>query len=187
MSDVQATAQATGTATWNIDDAHTDVGFSVKHMMIATVKGYFPGVSGQLVLDSEDPTKSRISVRIDAASVNTRNEQRDTHLRSADFFDVEQFPALTFESRKVEALGGSRYRVTGDLTIRDVTKQVVLDAEQEGEGVDPWGQKRIGFTASTKVDRREYGLVWNQALEAGGVLVSDDVKITIEGQAVLAQ
>lgn len=174
------------TTTWDIDSAHTDVGFAVKHMMIATVKGYFPGVSGELVLDDEDITRSRISVRLDASSVSTRNEQRDEHLRSADFFDVGNYPELTFESRAVEPAGENRYRVTGDLTIRGVTKEVVLDAEQEGSGVDPWGQARIGFTASTKIDRREYGLTWNQALEAGGLLVSEEVRITIEGQAVRA-
>ncbi|MEX1184853.1 MAG: YceI family protein [Gemmatimonadota bacterium] len=177
-------ARAAGPVTWQIDGSHTDVGFSVRHMMLATVKGYFSGVEGVLELNEADPTRSRVRVKLDAASVTTRNEQRDAHLRSPDFFDVEQYPQLTFESRGIERRADGRYTVTGDLTIRGVTREVVLDAEQEGTGVDPWGKERIGFAASGRVDRREFGLEWNQALEAGGVLVSDEVKIVIEGQAV---
>jgi polyisoprenoid-binding protein YceI len=177
---------ATAAATWNIDSAHTDVGFSVRHMMITRVKGHFPGVSGTILIDEQDPSATRINVRLDAATITTRNEQRDAHLRSADFFDVEQHPELTFESRTVTPSGDDRYRVDGDLTIRGVTRPVVLEVEQEGEGIDPWGQARIGFTAATTINRRDYGLNWNQALETGGVLVSDEVKISIEGQAVRA-
>lgn len=172
--------------TWTIDADHTDVGFSVRHMMITTVKGYFPGVSGTLGLDADDPTGMKVSAVLDAASITTRNDQRDTHLRSADFFDVEQYPQITFESRSIEAAGQDRFRVTGHLTIRGVTKEVVLDVEQEGQGIDPWGQARIGFTATTKIQRGGFGLNWNQALEAGGVLVSDEVRISIEGQAIRA-
>lgn len=171
-------------STWAIDPAHTQVWFAVKHMMFATVKGQFPGVSGQLVLDERDLSQSEVSVQLDAATIDTRNEGRDTHLRSADFFDVENHPQLTFVSRSVEDRGGSQYRITGDLTIRGTTREVVLDAEETGRGKDPWGQEKIGFTAQTRIDRKDYGLTWNQALEAGGVLVSDEVKITIDVQAI---
>jgi polyisoprenoid-binding protein YceI len=181
----QTTAAQTRT-TWTIDPDHTDVGFLVRHMMIARVKGSFPGVSGRIEMDHEDITRSSVDVTIDAASVTTRNEQRDAHLRSADFFDVENFPKLTFRSSAIEQAADGRLRITGDLTIRGTTRQVVLDAEQKGSGVDPWGQIRIAFTASTNVDRHDYGLTWNQALEAGGVLVSQDVTITIECEAIQA-
>lgn len=173
-------------STWTLDPAHTQVWFAVRHMMFATVKGQIPGVSGELRLDHDDPTRSSIAVRLDAATVDTNNEQRDAHLRSADFFDVENHPQLTFASRRMESVGGSKYRITGDLTIRGTTREVVLDVEETGRGTDPWGQEKLGFTASTSIDRKDFGLTWNQALEAGGVLVSDDVKITIDGQATRA-
>lgn len=181
----QTTAAQTHTA-WTIDPDHTDVGFTVRHMMIARVKGSFPGVTGRIEMDLEDITRSSLDVTIDAASVTTRNEQRDAHLRSADFFDVENFPKLTFRSSAIEQAADGTLRITGDLTIRGTTRQVVLDAEQKGGGVDPWGQMRTAFTASTTIDRHDYGLTWNQALEAGGVLVSQDVTITIECQAIQA-
>lgn len=181
-----ATSASSQGSTWQIDPAHTQVWFSVKHMMFATVKGQFPGVAGELTLDGGDPAATRIEVQLDAATIDTRNEQRDAHLRSADFFDVETYPQLTFVSRKVESLGGSKYRVTGDLTIRGVTREVVLDAEETGRGTDPWGQEKLGFTATTSIDRKDFGLTWNQALEAGGVLVSEEVKISIDGQAARA-
>lgn len=174
------------TSTWRIDPDHTQVWFSVRHMMFATVKGQFPGVSGELRLNERDPSKSEIEIEIDAATIDTRSEQRDQHLRSADFFDVENHPHLTFVSRRVERVGGSKYRITGDLTIRGTTREIVLDAEETGRGKDPWGQEKIGFTAESSLDRKDYGLTWNQALEAGGVLVSDEVKISIDGQAIRA-
>lgn len=174
------------TSTWRIDPDHTQVWFSVRHMMFATVKGQFPGVSGELRLNERDPSKSEIEIEIDAATIDTRSEQRDQHLRSADFFDVENHPHLTFISRRVERVGGSKYRITGDLTIRGTTREIVLDAEETGRGKDPWGQEKIGFTAESSLDRKDYGLTWNQALEAGGVLVSDEVKISIDGQAIRA-
>lgn len=174
----------TGQSTWTLDPDHTQVWFSVKHMMFATVRGQFPGVSGRLVLNERDPAKSRVEVQLDAATIDTHNEQRDKHLRSADFFDAESHPQLTFVSRAVEPRGGAKYRVTGDLTIRGTTREVILDAEETGRGKDPWGQEKIGFTASATIDRKDYGLTWNQALEAGGVLVSDEVKISIDGQAI---
>lgn len=186
----QSTTPITGIdaalTTWRIDPDHTQVWFSVRHMMFATVKGQFPGVSGELRLSEKDPAKSVIDVRIDAATIDTRSEQRDQHLRSADFFDVEKHPHLTFVSRRVEGVGGSKYRITGDLTIRGTTREIVLDAEETGRGQDPWGQEKIGFTAEGAIDRKDYGLTWNQALEAGGVLVSDEVKISIDGQAIRA-
>jgi polyisoprenoid-binding protein YceI len=187
MTEATETTRSSAVSTWNIDPDHTQVWFSVKHMMFATVKGQFPGVVGELTLDERNPAASRIDVRIDAASIDTRNEQRDTHLRSGDFFDVENHPELTFTSRTVEAQGGGRYRVTGDLAIRGTSREVVLQAEETGRGTDPWCQQKIGFTASTSIDRKDYGLTWNQALEAGGVLVSDEVKISIDGQAIRAQ
>jgi polyisoprenoid-binding protein YceI len=185
---MQATSEQTGTgrATWNIDTDHTHVGFSVRHMMITTVKGQFSGVTGTLELDEGNPAASRVSVRIDAASIDTRVEQRDAHLRSGDFLDVENHPYLTFESRAVRPLGGRRLEVQGDLTIRGVTKPVVLEVTEEGRGTDPWGGERAAFSATGRLDRRDFGLVWNQALEAGGVLVSDDVKLTIDLQVVRA-
>jgi polyisoprenoid-binding protein YceI len=187
MSTSAPTASTTtAQSTWRIDADHTQVWFSVRHMMFATVTGQFPGVSGEVKLNEQDLSKSSIDVQLDAATVDTRSEQRDAHLRSGDFFDVENHPQLTFVSRRVESVGGSKYRITGDLTIRGTTREVVLDAEETGRGTDPWGQEKLGFTASTAIDRKDFGLTWNQALEAGGVLVSDEVKITIDGQAIHA-
>lgn len=179
-------AESTTTTTWNIDPAHTTVEFSVKHLMISTVRGHFGAVSGTIVLDEANPSASSATAEVDVTSIDTRQEQRDAHLRSADFFDVEVFPKLTFTSTRIEAAGGGRYNVHGDLTIRDVTRAVVLETTDEGRGGDPWGGQRAAFSASTKIDRRDFGLTWNQALEAGGVLVGNDIKITLEVQAVKA-
>jgi polyisoprenoid-binding protein YceI len=178
--------QASAQGTWEIDPAHTEVGFEVKYLMISKVRGRFAGMTGALVLDESDPTRSSVKVEIDAASVDTRNEQRDQHLRSADFFDVERFPSLAFESRRVERVGADGYRVTGDLTIRDVTREVVLEVTDEGRETDPWGGERAAFSASTTVDRRDFGLTWNQALETGGVLVSNDIRIVLDVQLTKA-
>ncbi len=179
-------ADGTTTSTWTIDPAHTTVEFSVKHLMISTVRGHFGAVTGTIVLDEGNPAASTATAEIDVTSIDTRQEQRDAHLRSPDFFDVEQFPSIKFQSTRVEALGGGRYNVHGSLTIRDVTREVVLETTDEGRGGDPWGGQRAGFSATTKIDRRDFGLGWNQALETGGVLVGNDIKISLEVQAVKA-
>ncbi len=172
--------------TWNIDTSHSGVHFSVRHMVIAKVRGSFDRFRGTLELDEGNSEASKVTVRIEAASIDTREEKRDAHLRSADFFDVEKYPELAFVSTNVEALGGDRYRVTGDLTIHGVTREVVLDAESLGAGKDPWGNDRIAFQAQTSIRRRDFGLTWNQALETGGVLVGDEVEISLDVQAVKA-
>jgi polyisoprenoid-binding protein YceI len=175
------------TSTWQIDAAHTDVGFAVKHMMISTVKGRFADLEGTITIDDADPAASSVQVTINAASVDTRQEQRDAHLRSADFFDVEKYPTLTFRSRRVESTGRDRFRIVGDLTIRGVTREIVLEAADEGRGKDPWGNERAGFNAHAVIDRRDFGLTWNAALEAGGILVGNDIRISLEVEAVKAE
>jgi polyisoprenoid-binding protein YceI len=170
--------------TWQIDPAHTTVGFSAKHLMITTVRGRFADLRGSIQLDESDITRSAVEVEIATASIDTRTEQRDAHLRSADFLEVEKFPTITFRSRRVEKVGDDRYHVVGDLTIRDVTREVTLDVIDEGRGRDPWGGERAAFSATTKIDRRDFGLTWNQALETGGVLVGNEIKISIDAQAV---
>lgn len=170
--------------TYQIDSAHSSVSFSIKHMMIAKVHGGFEKISGTLVYDSQNPSNSKVEATIDAASINTREPQRDTHLKSADFFDVEKFPNLTFSSKRIEK-DGDDLKVTGDLTIHGVTKEVTLNVEgPSGELKDPWGNLKIGASASTKIKRKDFGLTWNAALEAGGFLVGDDVNITLEVQFV---
>ena len=179
-----AAATTDTTTTWALDASHTNVGFAVKHMMISTVRGNFSEVTATVEIDGDDYSTAQISAEIDAASITTRNEQRDTHLRSADFFDVENEPKLTFTSTKVDVVSKEELRVTGDLTIRGTTKPVTLNVELTGTGKDPWGNDRSAFTAETKINRSEFGLTWNQALETGGVIVSDEIKITIEGELV---
>lgn len=174
-------------STWQIDSAHSEVEFAVKHMMISTVKGGFADVSGTITLDEADLSGSSVEVEIDVASINTRQEERDQHLRSADFLDVENHPKITFRSRRVEPEGEGRFRVVGDLTIRGVTREVVLEATDEGRGIDPWGNEKAGFSARTTIDRRDYGLTWNAALETGGILVGNEVKISLEIQASKVQ
>lgn len=171
---------------WTVDSTHTLVEFSVKHMMITTVKGRFGQVEGRIARNQEG-SGWEISADIDAASVDTRVQQRDDHLRSADFFDVANHPKLTFRSTRVEgdfSDPGDTFRVMGDLTIRGVTRPVELEVTYNGSGRDPWGGERLSFDARTKIDRREFGLTWNQGLEAGGVLVSNDVQINLEVQVV---
>ena len=170
--------------TWNIDSTHSTVGFSIRHMVFSKVRGRFLKYTGALQLDDSDPGKSWVEVTIDAASIDTGTAQRDTHLRSADFFDVETYPDLRFRSTRVEDVGDGRLRVVGELTIRDTTREIVLDAEPAGRGMDPWGNERIGFVARTSIDRKDFGLQWNQLLEAGGVLVGDRVDIELDVQAV---
>jgi polyisoprenoid-binding protein YceI len=175
------------TATWNIDTAHSTIQFTVRHMVIAKVRGSFRKYSGTVSLDEQDSTASSVSVLIDASSIDTNVEQRDNHLRSADFFDVEKFPAINFQSTKVEKSSGDGLRVTGNLTLHGVTREVVLEAEQLGIRKDPSGNATVAFEAKTSIDRRDFGLKWNQALETGGVLVGEKVEISLEIEAVKAQ
>lgn len=172
---------------WNVDVAHSQVEFAVKHMMITKVRGRFAAVGGAVVLDEAEPSRSRVEVEIEAASIDTRQEDRDAHLRSPEFLDVETHPTLTFRSTRVERLtleSGSAFRVIGELTIRGVTREVTLDAVYEGRGTDPWGGERVAFSAETAIDRRDFGLEWNQALETGGILVGNEVRIQLDVQAV---
>ena len=178
-----ATATASQIGTWEIDASHSSVEFAVKHMMFSTVKGTFSDVSGTISLDEAEPSRSEVAVRIGAASVDTRDQGRDAHLRAADFFDVETYPEITFRSSRVDPVGDDRLAITGDLTIHGVTREVVLNAEFDGRGVTPFGKEVVGYTAGTKINRQDYGLTWNAALEAGGVLVSDTVKISLVIQA----
>jgi polyisoprenoid-binding protein YceI len=181
-----STAQLTR---WEIDPAHTIVEFSARHMMITTVKGRFSDVSGTIEADEAHPDGSSAEVSIDAASIDTRNEQRDTHLRSADFLDVDHYPVITFRSKQVDGAArkaGDDFKVTGDLTIHGTTREVTLDATYEGKMRDLEGKERAGFSATTKIDRRDFGLVWNQALEKGGLLVGNEIAISVEAEAVQA-
>jgi polyisoprenoid-binding protein YceI len=179
---IQAPQTETRTA-WSIDPSHTLVEFGVRHMMFTTVKGRFSGIQGTIVFDEANPAQSSVEAEIDATSIDTRSEQRDAHLRSADFFDVEKYPTITFKSAKVEPVGNEEARVTGDLTIRDVTRPVTLDVTLNGFGKNPFGQEVAGFTAETTINRKDFGLNWNVALETGGVLVGDTIKIVLEIQA----
>ncbi len=172
--------------TWNIDTSHSAVQFTVRHMMFSKVRGAFTRWQGSLEFDPANPAGAKATARIEAASIDTHEPKRDEHLRSADFFDVASFPALTFASRSVEK-AGEKYRVTGDLTIRGNTREVVLEAEFLGAGKNPWGQELVGFSAKTSISRKEFGLTWNQALETGGVLVGDQIDISIDVEAVRAQ
>ena len=177
------TATAAAAATWKIDPTHSTIEFSAKHMMFTTVKGRFAEFEGTVTGNQATPAGASVNVTINAASIDTRTEQRDGHLRSGDFLDVEKFPKITFKSTKISGTR-ERFTLTGDLTIRDVTKPVTLDVTFEGQGTDPWGGTRAGFSATGKLDRREFGLTWNQALEAGGVLVSNEIKIQVDAQLV---
>lgn len=166
--------------TWDLDVTHAELGFKVRHMMVSWTKGKFDRFSGSLELDEQDVTKSKVSVSIDAASVNTNVKDRDDHLRGPDFFEVERFPKITFVSTRFEKVG-DRLRVTGALTLHGVTKQVSLDAEPLPPAVkDPWGTWRTGTRASAKLSRKDYGLVWNKALEAGGLAVGDEVELSLD-------
>lgn len=168
-------------STWNIDPDHSNVGFKVRHLMVSNVKGSFDKHSGTVDINDKDITKSKVEVTIDTASINTNVQKRDEHLRSADFFDVAKYPTMTFVSKKVAKAGKDKLKVTGYLTLHGVTRQVVLDVEGPSkESKDPWGNIRKGATASTKINRKDFGLVWNAALETGGVTVGDEVTITLE-------
>lgn len=174
------------TATWNIDVAHSAIHFYVRHMVISKVHGRFAKWSGTVALDEQDLTRSSVEVAIDAGSIDTQVADRDAHLRSADFLDVARYPELRFTSKRIEP-AGEGYRVVGDLHLHGVVREVTLAAEFAGQGKDPWGNTRAGFSAKASLDRRDFGLVWNAALEAGGVLVGEKVEIAIELEAVKAQ
>jgi len=179
---------ATGFAsTWNIDADHSNIGFKVRHLMVSNVKGSFGKVHGVVVVDDKDITKSKVSATIDTTSIDTGVAKRDAHLRSADFLEVEKFPAMTFVSTKVARDGADKLKVTGDLTLHGVTRSVVLDVEgPSGEIKDPMGNIRRGASASTKINRKDFGLTWNKAIEAGGVAVGDEVAISIEVELIKA-
>lgn len=173
--------------TWNIDPAHTTVEFSVRHMMVATVRGSFQKVSGALNFDPDNPANSSVEVTIDAASIDTRVADRDNHLRSPDFLDVANYPTITFKSNKIEVTGSESGKIYGDLTIRGVTRPVVINAEYLGQNKSPYGMTVAGFTGTTKINREDWGLTWNVALETGGVLVGKEINISLDVEAVLAE
>lgn len=166
---------------WQIDQQHSSVGFKVRHMMVSNVKGDFDRFSGIVDIDNKDLSKSKVTVSIDTASVNTGVTKRDDHLKSADFLEVGKYPTMTFVSKKVERAGKDRLKVTGFLTLHGITKEVVLDVENlSGVSKDPWGNLRRGASASARISRKDFGLVWNAALETGGVAVADEVTINLE-------
>lgn len=175
-------------ATYKIDPAHSSAQFVVRHMMITNVRGGFSGVQGTIEYNPDNPSDSHIDVVIDAGKINTLDEQRDVHLKSPEFLHVEQYPTMTFKSKKVTPAGEGQWKITGDLTIHGVTKEVVLNAEgPTAEGKDPFGNTRIGASASTKIKRSDFGLTWNAALETGGILIGDDLKIELEVSAIRSE
>jgi polyisoprenoid-binding protein YceI len=165
---------------WQLDTSHSRIGFAVKHMMVSTVRGEFKNYTGSLQLDETDFTRSTITGEIEVASIDTRDEGRDGHLKSADFFDVENHPKMTFKSKRIEAKGDNEYTVYGDLTIRGVTREIAIDAEYSGKQQNPWGVTMTGFSGSTTINRKDFGLEWNVALETGGILVGEKVKLELE-------
>ena len=182
---VTAATQNTKPSQWQIDPAHSAAHFSVRHLMISNVRGEFTKLTGSALIDPADLKKSSVEVTIEAASVNTREPQRDEHLRSADFFDVANHPTLSFRSKRVVSAGADNLKLTGDLTIRGVTKEVTFDVEGPTPSVkDPWGNVRAGVTASTKISRKDFGLAFNALTETGGVVVGDEIKITIEAELI---
>jgi len=181
------TAPEIGISTWNIDPTHSSAQFKVKHMMISNVKGEFTAVTGSLKHDSEDPTNSYVEASIDAGTINTRDTQRDAHLKSSDFFHVEEHPALTFKSTRISKTAEGGLAVTGDLTIRGVTRPVTFEVEgPTAPAKDPWGNTRVGLSANTRINRKDFGLTWNAALETGGILVGDEVTITLDVEFIKA-
>lgn len=170
-----------GTSTWEIDTAHTNAQFAVKHLMVSTVRGTMGPVTGTVTIDDADLTKSTASATVDTKGVDTRNEKRDEHLRAADFFDVAKYPTMSFTSTKVEKVADGKFTVTGDLTLRGVTKPVVLEVEGSPTPItDPFGKTRIGGVATTRINRKDFGLNWSKSLDGGGLVVSDEVDITID-------
>lgn len=178
------TGTQTSVGTWTVDPSHSVVEFAVKHFVITTVKGRFRDFEATLRIDESHPENSSVSASVAAASVDTSDPDRDAHLRSDDFFNAERYPKITFRSTSVERVDDAHYKVHGDLTIRDVTKPVVLDTEFEGEAKDPWGGRRAAFTATTQVNRHEFGVKWNQLLETGAAIAGESVKITLNIEAV---
>jgi len=184
-STVAAATQSSKPTQWQIDPAHSAAHFSVRHLMISNVRGEFTKLGGSALINPADPAKSSVEITIEAASINTREPQRDEHLRSADFFDVANHPTLTFRSTRVESLGADNFKLTGDLTIRGVTKQVTFDVEGPTASVkDPWGNTRAGVTASTKINRKDFGVAFNALTETGALVVGDEVKITVEAELI---
>ena len=172
-------------STWDIDTAHAAANFSVKHLTISTVNGTLGDVTGKVEVDDKDVTKSKIEASVDMKGINTKQSKRDDHLRSPDFFDVEKFPAVIFKSTKIEKGEGSKLKITGDLTMHGVTKPVVLDGELTAEVANPFSAaKTRGFSGSTTINRKDFGLTWNKALESGGVIVGEEVKVSIEAEVV---
>jgi polyisoprenoid-binding protein YceI len=181
LSAVLTIPAAAATSTWQIDPAHTAAGFAVKHLMISTVRGQFKGITGTINWDDQDITKSTVDVTIDSTTVDTSEPMRDKDLKSEKFFDVAKYPTITFKSKKVEAVSAGKLKITGDLTIHGVTKEAVLDVEGPTPPVkDPWGNTRVAASATTKVNRQDYGVKWNANMDGGGVVVGDDVNITID-------
>ena len=176
-------APAGAKTVWKLDAAHTLVEFSAKHLMISTVKGRIAGVEGTISVDENDFANSSVEATLNAATLDTRIEPRDQHLRSADFLDVEKFPAITFQSTDIQG-DEQNFKLTGDLTIRDITRPITLDVTFEGQTKDPWGGERLGFSATGKFDRRDFGLTWNVLLESGGLTVGNDIKIQIDTEAI---
>ena len=180
----QTMPQASAKTLWQVDPTHAHLEFAVKHLMINTVRGKFTDVKGTVRMDPAEPTGAEVDITIAAASVQTGVEQRDQHLRSADFFDAEKFPTLTYQSRKVTRVSDDEFKLVGDLTVHGVTKEVVLTVTPEGSVKDPWGGERTAYSAKGKLNRKDFGLVWNVLLEAGGVAVADEVKLTLEVELI---
>jgi len=180
---VQTAPTAGAKTAWKLDPTHTTVEFSAKHLMISTVKGRITDIEGTIYTNENDPKSSSVEATLKAASIDTRTDQRDQHLRSADFLHVEQYPEIKFRSTRIEG-SKQEFKLTGDLTIRDVTRPITLDVTFEGQTKDPWGGERVGFSASGKIDRREFGLTWNLLLETGGLTVGNEIKINLEVEAI---
>ncbi len=177
---MRTAAAAPARTTWKIDPTHSHVEFAVRHLMISTVKGRFAGLAGTVVTDETDPTQVQVDVVIDATSLDTREPQRDAHLKSADFFDAETYPSLTFTSTGVKDVRGDTFKLVGNLSMHGVTREVTLDVKSEGTGKDPWGGSRAGYSATTKLNRSDFGLTWNQVLETGGIAVGDEIRISLD-------
>lgn len=184
MSILAQEPASTTTARLQIDPAHSTVEFAVKHLMISTVRGHFSKISGYVDLDSANPAASKVEVTIDSASIDTREAQRDAHLRSADFLEVEKYPAMTFVGTKIDGNPDGAFKLTGNVTIKGTTRPITLDVTSEGKVKDPWGGVRTGYSAKTRLKRSDFGLTWNLLLEAGGVTVGDEIAITIELELV---
>jgi polyisoprenoid-binding protein YceI len=184
MSTSEASAPTTLTGNYKLDLAHTRIGFSARHAMVSKVRGQFDKFDGSIYLDGENPANSRVELTIEADSIDTRNSDRDNHLRSNDFLAMKEYPQITFRSTAVEKLADDHYRVTGDLAIRGVTKPVAVDFEFTGAVIDPYGNQRVGFEGSATINRKDWGVNWNAALDGGGVMVSDRVNLEFEVEAI---